>query len=189
MNGILVDSNILLDVFLDDPKWGIWSEEKLGSDGAAHHLYMNPEIYAEISIGFSRIEDLEEILTEGGFIMLPIRRAKAEIVHWPENLARLTAGLKHPELRFVIEHRAFPFLVSLTESAAEQRAGGPSIRPVCVRSRTGRGPGIRPPEVAEKRPQTRTLFSRSLINTRPSHIEQSQPPSIPSVPDRPPAFS
>jgi hypothetical protein len=72
MNGILVDSNILLDVFLDDPKWGIWSEEKLGSYGASHNLYINPVIYAEISIGFSGIEDLEEILTEGGFIILPI---------------------------------------------------------------------------------------------------------------------
>jgi hypothetical protein len=72
MNGILVDSNILLDVFLDDPKWGTWSEEQLGVYGASHRLYINPMIYAEISIGFSRTEDLEQTLMEGGFNILPI---------------------------------------------------------------------------------------------------------------------
>ena len=29
MNGILVDSNIVLDLFLNDPKWADWSESKL----------------------------------------------------------------------------------------------------------------------------------------------------------------
>ena len=29
MKGILVDSNIILDVFLDDPNWAEWSESKL----------------------------------------------------------------------------------------------------------------------------------------------------------------
>ncbi|MEO6202805.1 MAG: PIN domain-containing protein [Nitrospirales bacterium] len=60
------------NVFLDDPKWATWSEEQLGNYGASHHLYINPMVYAEISIGFSRIEDLEQTLMEGGFIMLPI---------------------------------------------------------------------------------------------------------------------
>ena len=44
MNGILVDSNILLDVFVDDPKWGTWAEEQLGVYGASHHLCINPMI-------------------------------------------------------------------------------------------------------------------------------------------------
>ena len=72
MNGVLVDSDILLDVFLDDPQWGTWSEVQLSNYGASQHLYINPIIYSEISIGFSRIEDLEHTLEEGGFIMLPL---------------------------------------------------------------------------------------------------------------------
>jgi len=72
MNGVLVDSNILLDVFLDDPQWGTWSEEQLAQSSAAHHLYINPIIYSEISIGFSRIEDLERTLIDGGFTMQPL---------------------------------------------------------------------------------------------------------------------
>ncbi len=72
MNGVLVDSNILLDVFLDDPQWGAWSENQLSTYGSTQHLYINPIIYSEISVGFSRIEDLEHALEEGGFIMLPL---------------------------------------------------------------------------------------------------------------------
>ncbi len=72
MNGVLVDSNILLDVFLDDPQWGAWSEDQLNTYGSTQHLYINPIIYSEISVGFSRIEDLEHALQEGGFTMLPL---------------------------------------------------------------------------------------------------------------------
>ncbi len=72
MNGILVDSNILLDVFLNEQQWVTWSEEQLTEVGTSHHLYINPVIYSEISIAFSRIETLEHTLEEGGFIMLPL---------------------------------------------------------------------------------------------------------------------
>jgi hypothetical protein len=34
MKGILVDSNVILDVFLDDPNWAGWSESKLEKSGA-----------------------------------------------------------------------------------------------------------------------------------------------------------
>lgn len=87
MNGILVDSNILLDVFLDDPKWGTWSEEQLGVYGASHHLYINPMIYAEISIGFSRMEDLEQTLMEGGFNILPTTDSQRSPFFSRENLS------------------------------------------------------------------------------------------------------
>ncbi len=72
MNGLLVDSNILLDVFVDDPQWGTWSEKQLTSHEASYDLYINPIIYSEISIGFARIEDLEYALMEGGLTMRPI---------------------------------------------------------------------------------------------------------------------
>jgi len=29
MKGVFVDSNVVLDVFLNDPKWADWSEAKL----------------------------------------------------------------------------------------------------------------------------------------------------------------
>lgn len=56
---VLIDSNVLLDIFTKDKTWFSWSSETL-ADYAEHDLlYINPIIYAEISAGFSRIEDLE----------------------------------------------------------------------------------------------------------------------------------
>ena len=72
MRGILVDSNIILDVFLDDPNWAEWSESKLEDFSSITKLFINPVVYSEVSIGFKRIEDLEIGLNRGGFEMLEI---------------------------------------------------------------------------------------------------------------------
>ena len=62
MSRILVDSNVLLDVITEDPKWSGWSAETLEEYSDANVLVINPVIYAEVSIGFERIEDLEAAL-------------------------------------------------------------------------------------------------------------------------------
>lgn len=72
MNRILVDSNILLDLFLQDSKWGNWSETRLSQYAMSHTLYFNPIIYSEVSIGFHRIEDLEQALLDGGLTFRPL---------------------------------------------------------------------------------------------------------------------
>ena len=74
MRGILVDSNIILDVFLDDPSWADWSESKLQEYSTITKLFINPIVYSEVSIGFNRIEDLESALFRGGFEMLDISK-------------------------------------------------------------------------------------------------------------------
>jgi predicted nucleic acid-binding protein len=68
--GVLVDSNIILDVFTDDPNWADWSESMLEEYSNVSILYINSIIYAEISIGFNRIEDLESAIKKAGFLML-----------------------------------------------------------------------------------------------------------------------
>ena len=50
MKGVLVDSTVILDVFLDDPHWGNRSENALAQYGARTTLYINPIIYSEISL-------------------------------------------------------------------------------------------------------------------------------------------
>jgi hypothetical protein len=72
MKGILVDSNIILDIFLDDPDWAEWSEAALSEYSIHTPLYINPIIYTEISIGFKKIEELETALLKGGLQMLEI---------------------------------------------------------------------------------------------------------------------
>ncbi|MBT8365132.1 MAG: PIN domain-containing protein [Deltaproteobacteria bacterium] len=70
MRGILVDSNIILDVFLDDPSWAEWSESNLEKFSSITKLFINPVVYSEVSIGFKRIEELESALNRAGFQML-----------------------------------------------------------------------------------------------------------------------
>ncbi|RPI79010.1 MAG: PIN domain-containing protein [Desulfobacteraceae bacterium] len=72
MNGVLVDSNIILDIFQDDPLWADWSETTLEKYSQQTTLYINPIIYSEVSIGFLLIEDLESAIAKAGFQMLEI---------------------------------------------------------------------------------------------------------------------
>ena len=65
--GVLVDSNIILDVFTDDPNWADWSESMLKEYMNVSTLYINSIIYSEISVGFNRIEDLESAIKKAGF--------------------------------------------------------------------------------------------------------------------------
>lgn len=74
MNGILVDSCILLDLFTDDPNWADWSENILEKYSRTNTLYINSIIYTEISIGFSNIEDVEKAISELGLKVLEIPR-------------------------------------------------------------------------------------------------------------------
>lgn len=59
---ILVDSNVILDIFTKDSKWFEWSSETLADLAERELLYINPIIYSEISISFERIEELEQAL-------------------------------------------------------------------------------------------------------------------------------
>ena len=70
MHGILVDSNVLIDVFLDDPHWADWSQAQLDKYSQNFPLFINPIIYTEISIGFESIESLETVMKDCNIKML-----------------------------------------------------------------------------------------------------------------------
>lgn len=72
MSGFLVDSNVILDLFLDNPDWADWSEAALAKYGDIDTLYINQVIYTEVSIGFERIEELEKAIQIAAFQMLEI---------------------------------------------------------------------------------------------------------------------
>lgn len=62
MSAVLVDSNVLIDILTDDPTWGAWSAGALSGVADDSRLVINPIIYAEVSVHYSRIEDLEAAL-------------------------------------------------------------------------------------------------------------------------------
>ena len=60
----LVDACVILDLTTDDPKWADWSGEAIAEAADAGPLIINPIIYAEISVDFSSIEDLDELIDD-----------------------------------------------------------------------------------------------------------------------------
>jgi hypothetical protein len=64
---ILVDSNVLLDLMTEDTRWLSWSAEAVEKAADRFRLVINPIIYAEVSIRFSRIEELEAALPKAIF--------------------------------------------------------------------------------------------------------------------------
>jgi len=62
MTAIMVDSNVLLDLMTEDARWLAWSAEAVEKAADRFRLVINPIIYAEVSIRYSRIEDLEAAL-------------------------------------------------------------------------------------------------------------------------------
>ena len=59
---VLVDSSVILDVATNDPVWGAWSAEALARAADDSVLVINPIVFAEVSVGFDRVEDLEDAL-------------------------------------------------------------------------------------------------------------------------------
>lgn len=68
----LVDSSVLLDVITADPKWSGWSEQALAESRDSGQLVINPIVYAEVSVGFDLIEDLDSVLPQSDFLREPL---------------------------------------------------------------------------------------------------------------------
>ena len=68
---VLVDTNVLLDVVEDDPKWANWSQWQLDAISLKERLCIDPVIYSELSIAFERIEELDRALAAASITVLP----------------------------------------------------------------------------------------------------------------------
>lgn len=58
--GFLIDTNVLLDIATDDPIWAEWSAGALAHGIRTGPVYINPLIYAEASVGFGDIDEIDE---------------------------------------------------------------------------------------------------------------------------------
>lgn len=74
MNGVFIDSCVLLDLFTDDLSWVEWSESILEQYSQTNTLYINSIVYTEVSIGFNNIEEVEKALAKLGIKVLEIPR-------------------------------------------------------------------------------------------------------------------
>jgi predicted nucleic acid-binding protein len=71
---ILVDTNVLLDVVTRDPAWAEWSKRQLDAAALRDQLAINPVVYAELSAGFTMIEQVETVLGLAGITIVQMSR-------------------------------------------------------------------------------------------------------------------
>jgi predicted nucleic acid-binding protein len=74
---ILLDANVLLDIWDRDPAWHAWSSGQLRTLSMLHELAINPIVYAEISTRFASAASLDKRLEELGVEVLPLPRDAA----------------------------------------------------------------------------------------------------------------
>ena len=130
MKGLLVDSNVILDIFLDDPNWADWAESALAEYSVASNLYINSIVYTEVSIGFEKIEELESALNKGGFQILEIPKEALFLAGKVFQKYRRGRGMKRsPLLDFYIGAQAAILDMELiTRDVSRYRNYFPSVR-------------------------------------------------------------
>jgi predicted nucleic acid-binding protein len=130
MKEVLVDSSVILDVFLDDPEWGDWSEGMLAKLSGMGALLINPIIYTEISIGFERIEELEKAVLESGLKMAAIPKEALFLAGKAYLKYRKRKGKKVAPLPdfFIGAHAAVGRLELVTRDVRRIKTYFPSVR-------------------------------------------------------------
>ncbi len=126
---VLVDTNVLLDVVEDDPTWADWSQRQLDAWSLRGPLAINAIIYAELSMAFARIEELEAVLDDGGITVEPFPREALFLAGKAFLKYRQRKGGKTNVLPdFLIgAHAAVSGLTILTRDVGRYRSYFPSV--------------------------------------------------------------
>jgi predicted nucleic acid-binding protein len=127
---VLVDSNVIIDVVTEDPEWGEWSASALEKCADVSVLVINPVIYAEVSIGFKAIEELEDVLPPEYFRREPVPWEAAFLAGKCFVRYRRRRGKRAKTLPdfFIGAHAATREYRLLTRDATRFRTYFPSVR-------------------------------------------------------------
>ena len=129
MVGTLVDSSVLLDVATQDPVWFAWSAAALADAVRTGPVLVNAIVYAEVSVGFHRIEDLDEALPAEIFRRDPIPYVAGFLAGKAYRDYRRRGGARRSPLPdfFIGAHAAVSELALLTRDASRYRTYFPTV--------------------------------------------------------------
>lgn len=125
----LVDTNVLLDLVTDDPVWADWSLAQLEAASLQGPLLINDVIYAELSVRYDRIEDLERFLDAAGIAIAAMPRAALFLAAKVFVRYRKAGGARSAVLPdfFIGAHAAVDKLPLLTRDVGRYRTYFPSV--------------------------------------------------------------
>lgn len=126
---VLVDTNVLLDVFENDAKWALWSQDQLDAAAATDMIAINPIIYSELSMAFARIEELDTVIEEASLNIETIPKEALFLAGKVFLTYRKSQGTKHnvlPDL-FIGAHAAVMQWPILTRDVGRYRTYFPSV--------------------------------------------------------------
>jgi predicted nucleic acid-binding protein len=129
MTAVLIDANVLLDVMTEDARWLAWSANAIERAADRYRLVINPVVYAEVSVRYSRIEDLEAALPKGMFGREPIPYEAAFLAGKTFVAYRRRAGTKSSPLPdfFIGAHAAVAGYRLMTRDAGRYRTYFPKL--------------------------------------------------------------
>lgn len=127
---VLIDSNVVLDIFTQDAVWFDWSSAALEKVVAYSVAVINPIIYAEVSVHFSRIEELDFKLPQDRFRRDQLPWAAAFLAGKAHRMYRRSQGAKRSPMPdfYIGAHAAVAGFRLLTRDPTLYRSYFPTVK-------------------------------------------------------------
>lgn len=125
----LVDTNVLLDLVTEDPAWAAWSQAELEAAALLGPLGINDVVYAELSVRYRDIADLDAMIALAQLDHLPMPRQALFLAGKAFQAYRRTGGSRTGVLPdfFIGAHAAVTGLTLITRDAARYRTYFPNL--------------------------------------------------------------
>jgi predicted nucleic acid-binding protein len=125
----LVDTNILLDLVINDPKWADWSVANLDAAALRGPIGINDVAYAELSVRFVTIEAVDFFLEQARIGLVPMPRPALFLAGKVFQRYRAAGGVRTGVLPdfFIGAHAAVSGLTLLSRDARRYRSYFPRL--------------------------------------------------------------
>jgi predicted nucleic acid-binding protein len=125
----LIDTNVLFDFLSEDAEWFDWSAAMIRNAADRGDVVINPIVYAELSVRYDRIEDVELALPEDYFIRAPLPWDAAFLAAKCFERYRRRGGTRRSPLPdfFIGAHAAVAGMPLLTRDPTRYRAYFPTL--------------------------------------------------------------
>src|SRR5689334_16684452 len=126
----LVDTNVLLDIATNDKRWADWSLAQLDIAAIRGPLFINAVIYSEFSVGYVRIEEVDEAVEQAGLKLADIPRPALFLAGKVFQRYRRQGGQRRAVLPdfYIGAHAATAGVALLTRDPRRYRSYFPSLR-------------------------------------------------------------